>query len=80
MSVTPRAGRPRGLLRVLVCLAALGLPGWAAAAGKGEPGVVSVVRIDLDGGRADLKVLYELGIDVDGVFDGWARAYVIDDE
>jgi len=78
--VSNRARRPQGLLRLLLCLALLGLPGWAAAAGKGEPGVVSVVRIELHGGPADLKALHELGIDVDGVFDGWARAYVIDDE
>lgn len=50
------------------------------AAGHGEPGPVFAVRIDLHDRLADLKLLNDIGIDVDGVYGTWLRAYVIPEE
>lgn len=52
----------------------------ARAAGRGEPGPVFAVRIELLDRDVDRKLLHDLDIDVDGVFGHWARAYVIAEE
>jgi carboxypeptidase D len=52
----------------------------ALAAGKGEPGPVFPARVELADEERDLKLLSELGIDIDAVFYGWARVYLIDEE
>ena len=38
------------------------------------------VRVELDDKQEALSRLYEMRIDVDGVFDGWARVYVDQEE
>ena len=50
------------------------------AAGKGEPGPVSATRVELPDLQADLELFHALDLDVDGVFDGWARVYLLDEE
>lgn len=52
----------------------------AGAAGRGEPGPVFAVRIEIVDRDADRKLLHDLDIDVDGVFGNWARAYVVSEE
>jgi carboxypeptidase D len=52
----------------------------ARAAGRGEPGPVFPARIVLTDETAELRLLHDLDIDVDGVFDGWARVYLIQEE
>lgn len=50
------------------------------AAGKGGPGPVLEMRVLLRDRLSDLKLLNELDIDVDGVYDTWARVYVVPEE
>ncbi len=57
---------------------ALATPAWAA--GHGEPGPVLSVRIEIKDRLADLKLLHDLEIDVDGVYGRWARAYLVPEE
>jgi carboxypeptidase D len=52
----------------------------AHAAGRGEPGPVFAARVVLTDELAQLELLHDLDIDVDGVFDGWARAFLIQEE
>jgi len=70
-------------LAVLACLSIV-VATWfapaATAAGKGEPGPVSATRVELLDRRADLELFHALDLDVDGVFDGWARVYLLDEE
>jgi carboxypeptidase D len=72
--------------RLLATVAGLALVAtvWAAplarAAGQGEPGPVFPARVDLADEERDLKILADLGIDVDAVFYGWARVYLIEEE
>ena len=58
---------------------ALALPA-ARAAGRGEPGPVLAARVELADRAADLKRFHELDLDVDAVFDGWARVYLVREE
>src|SRR5882757_4569227 len=51
-----------------------------SAAGRGEPGPVFAMRVALHDRLADLKLLRELDIDVDGVYGNWARVYVLPEE
>lgn len=72
-------------LRLLASAAAIAVVVPAAflpalAAGKGEPGPVTPVEILIPDRRADLKVLTDLGIDVDGVYFDRVRAYVVPEE
>lgn len=60
-------------LAVLLC-------GPALAAGRGEPGEVRPVRVELFDRVADLKMLSDLDMDIDGVFGTWARVYALDEE
>jgi carboxypeptidase D len=66
------------LLAVAFAVAALS-PALRAA-GHGEPGPAFPVRAELRDRQTDLDLLNELGIDVEAVFDGWARLYVIEEE
>jgi len=50
------------------------------AAGRGEPGPVFPARVELIDEEADLQQLHGLDIDVDGVFMGWARVWLIQEE
>ncbi|MEW5807449.1 MAG: M14 family zinc carboxypeptidase [Acidobacteriota bacterium] len=50
------------------------------AAGKGEPGPIYPVEITIHNRIADLKMLTEMGIDIDAVFYNRVRAYVIAEE
>ncbi len=59
---------------------ALAVAGPARAAGKGEPGPVTPVRVELSDRSADLRLFQQLGVDVDGVFGSWARIYVVPEE
>jgi carboxypeptidase D len=52
----------------------------AVAGGHGEPGEVIVARVELDDPQAELRLLGEMKIDVDAVFPGWARVYVLQEE
>ena len=65
---------------ILFSLALVGLSPAGRAAGRGEPGPAFPVRAELRDTRADLDLLNKLGIDVEAVFDGWARLYVIEEE
>jgi len=74
--------RTQALCRVVATvplLLALSLP-LAHAAGRGEPGPLLVARLELRDETSDLQLLHDLEIDVDGVFDGWARVYLIAEE
>jgi carboxypeptidase D len=55
--------------------------GWllqpAEAAGRGEPGPVIAARVELQDETADLKLLQDLDMDIDGVSVGWARVYLV---
>lgn len=64
---------------MLVIFAAFIAPATRAA-GHGEPGPVYPVEILINDRTADLKMLVELGIDIDGVFFNRVRAYVIAEE
>ncbi|HEX6852806.1 MAG TPA: M14 family zinc carboxypeptidase [Candidatus Polarisedimenticolaceae bacterium] len=69
------------MLRFLGCCllaAAAFVPAFAA--GRGEPGRVFAVRVELNDRLADLKLFHDLDLDVDGVFGTWARVYVIEEE
>ena len=50
------------------------------AAGRGEPGRVFAVRVELRDRLADLQTFHDLDLDVDGVFGNWARVYVVEEE
>lgn len=50
------------------------------AAGKGESGPVDAVRVELTDRSADLRLFRTMDLDVDGVFDGWARLYLTGEE
>lgn len=65
---------------VFPLLAALVFVGPVRAAGHGELGPVVAVRIELRDRPADLKLLHDLEIDVDGVYGSWARAYLVPEE
>jgi len=65
-----------GLL--MVCL--VGLSPAALAAGRGEPGRAIVARVDLVDAQNELILLGEMKIDIDAVFPGWARVYILEEE
>src|SRR5258706_15464185 len=69
-------------MRGLVVASALGilLAPPLLAAGRGEPGVVFPMRVPLHDRLADLMLLHDLDIDVDGVYGTWARVYVLPEE
>jgi carboxypeptidase D len=50
------------------------------AAGRGEPGPILAVRVEIRDRIADLELLHAMDADVDGVFGTWARVYVIPEE
>lgn len=78
--VAGRSGRLLPILVGLALVAAFSLGPAAVAAGQGEPGPVFPVRVELADEERDLKLLSELDIDIDAVFYGWARAYLIEEE
>jgi carboxypeptidase D len=73
---SPRIAAVWALTAALAALA--GSP--ARAAGRGEPGPVLPMKIELHDRLADLKLLHDLDIDIDGVFGTWARIYVLPEE
>jgi subtilisin-like proprotein convertase family protein len=75
----PASGRIAAAALVAVACLSLLSPA-PRAAGHGEPGPVVEVRIELRDRLADLKLLHDLGIDVDGVHGSWLRAYVVPEE
>ena len=71
----------RSHLRLFLVLALLAFPSIPVlAAGRGEPGEIRAVRVELRNRIPDLQVLTDLDLDIDGVFDDWARVYVLDEE
>ena len=62
----------RGRFAALLLLGAVAV----VHAGNGEPERGFPARVELGDELTDLKRLNEIGIDVDAVFDGWARIYV----
>jgi hypothetical protein len=50
------------------------------AAGRGEPGPVFPARITLADEEADLRLLHEMDVDIDGVSYGQARVYLVAEE
>lgn len=68
----------------LVVIAALAVGTVAHAAGRGEPGPIFRARVQVGDAfgddTADLRLLHRLGVDVDAVFHGWARIYVVTEE
>jgi carboxypeptidase D len=50
------------------------------AAGRGQPGPYFQARVELSDREADLQLLRQLDIDIEAVFDGWARLYLIQEE
>lgn len=67
-----------GRRRILAAAAAAVLAHLsAAAAGRGEPGPLLEMRVTLRDRLADLKLLHDLDIDIDGVDGGTARVFVI---
>ena len=62
----------------LAVILALGIT-VAPAAGRGEPGPVFVVQVALANDE-DLQRLHQLDMDIDAVFQGWARVYVVQEE
>ncbi len=74
-----RASRAVASAIGLLLLAATLAPG-ARAAGRGEPGPVFPVRVVLADELDDLELLHRLDIDIDAVYDGWARAYLVQEE
>ncbi|HKQ62363.1 MAG TPA: M14 family zinc carboxypeptidase [Candidatus Polarisedimenticolaceae bacterium] len=68
-------------MRRTCCLLGLLLaPLLALAAGRGERGPVFPARVALGDRQADLKTFRDLDLDVDGVYDTWARVYLVDEE
>jgi carboxypeptidase D len=67
-------------LIVLLFVCTFWLPPPIEAAGKGEPGPVHATRIELVDRQADLDLFHKLDLDVDGVFDGWVRVHLVQDE
>jgi len=68
---------------VLLAFCSILLPApltMAAQAGEETATAAVVVRIELRHREEALRQLHRLGIDIDRVFDGWARAYVFDEE
>jgi subtilisin-like proprotein convertase family protein len=57
---------------------ACGAPAWGA--GRGEPGEVTPVRVELRDRLEDLRLFAQLDLDVDGVFGAWARLYLLPEE
>ena len=49
-------------------------------AGRGESGPTFPARVELVRPRGDLDRLNLLGVNIDGVFDDWARVYLTDEE
>jgi subtilisin-like proprotein convertase family protein len=74
--------RMRGAAAALIFAAGLTVsaPQTAWSAGRGEPGPVLPMKIVLRDRLADLKLLHDLDIDIDGVFETWARVYVLPEE
>ncbi len=70
----------RALLCGLVVSVMFGLASDVQAAGKGEPGPVVPIRVELNDRQADLNLFKKMDLDVDGVFDTWARIYVVPPE
>jgi carboxypeptidase D len=62
----------------LAVILALGIT-IAPAAGRGEPGTIHVAQVAVANDE-ELRRLHELDMDVDGVFNGWARVYVLQEE
>ena len=71
---------PFAALLTTLMVAILALSPVIHAAGRGEPGVIVAARIDLADAASDLPALKEMDIDVDGVFDGWARVHLLAEE
>lgn len=71
---------PSRRLAILLASFAWIFPHLALAAGRGEPGRVFAVRVELRDRLSDLKVLHDLDMDVDGVFGTWARVHVLEEE
>lgn len=69
-----------GFVPVVLVVLAIALPTAGHAAGKGEPGPVFVTRVDLADRSSDLQRFRTMDLDVDGVFDGWARLYLTGEE
>ena len=59
---------------------AITLPSTGNAGGKGEPGPVFATRVELADRASDLERFHTMDLDVDGVFDGWARIYLTQEE
>jgi carboxypeptidase D len=74
-----RASVHRGILIALV-LALICIPTAAFAAGRGEPGPYIQARVELADKEADLGLLRDLDIDIEAVFDGWARVLLVREE
>ncbi len=70
----------RALLLGLVVSLVFGSTSAVQAAGKGEPGPVVPIRVELNDRQADLDVFKKMDLDVDGVFENWARIYVVPKE
>ena len=68
------------LTAVLVIVAILSQAPAPRAAGRGEPGPVYEARVELADRQTDLQRLYDLDILIDGVYDGWARVYLVEKE
>ncbi|UCF66549.1 MAG: proprotein convertase P-domain-containing protein [Acidobacteriota bacterium] len=66
-------------LPALVALAALG-PTPLLAAGRGEPGPLLTAKVELVDEDREIALLSQLDIDIDAVFDGWARVFLIAEE
>jgi subtilisin-like proprotein convertase family protein len=68
------------LFSLLVLLAATASWSPLQAAGRGEPGMVVPVRVELGDEAADLQLFRDLDLDIDAVFYGWARLYLLEEE
>ena len=80
-SAAPSLGSgPLWIVAVMLVAFGAALVRPAFAAGKGEPGPVLVVRVEIGDREEDLRRFREMDLDVDGVFDGWARIYVVQEE
>jgi len=81
-SPNPVSSRRFGFAGLLVTLvvALLALSTVAHAAGRGEPGEIFPARIDLPDALSDLKRLQAMDIDIEAVYDGWARAQLLAEE
>lgn len=69
--------RARALVLVLGLILAVGV---SQGAGKGEPGPVYKTRVELGDQRADMVRLTSMDLDIDAVFYGWARVYLVQPE